>query len=118
MKKRWLTLAVAATAAITVLAGCGSKTAETTAAATEAAPAFTKPAQPAFNRTFNPGAAAQPTYTVPKFTGAGSFNTGAANTQEAPKQAAPSTERTAPSFRPAANKEMQINIPDFLKNKR
>ena len=24
----------------------------------------------------------------------------------------------APSFRPAANKEMQINIPDFLKNKR
>ena len=37
MKKRWLTLAVAATAAITVLAGCGSKTAETTAAATEAA---------------------------------------------------------------------------------
>ena len=37
MKKRWLTLALAATAAITVLAGCGSKTAETTAAATEAA---------------------------------------------------------------------------------
>ena len=34
MKKRWLTLAVAATAAITVLAGCGSKTAETTEAAT------------------------------------------------------------------------------------
>ena len=94
------------------------KAASAEAAATEAAPAFTKPAQPAFNRTFNPGAAAQPTYTVPKFTGAGSFNTGAANTQEAPKQAAPSTERTAPSFRPAANKEMQINIPDFLKNKR
>ena len=37
MKKRWLSLAVAATAAITVLAGCGSKTAETTVAATEAA---------------------------------------------------------------------------------
>ena len=37
MKKRWLSLAVAATAAITVLAGCGSKAAETTAAATEAA---------------------------------------------------------------------------------
>ena len=37
MKKKWLTLALAATAAITVLAGCGSKTAETTAAATEAA---------------------------------------------------------------------------------
>ena len=37
MKKRWLSLAVAATAAITVLAGCGSKTAETTAADTEAA---------------------------------------------------------------------------------
>ena len=36
MKKKWLTLALAATAAITVLAGCGSKTAETTAAATEA----------------------------------------------------------------------------------
>ena len=36
MKKKWLTLALAATAAITVLAGCGSKTAETTAA-TEAA---------------------------------------------------------------------------------
>ena len=32
MKKRWLSLAVAATAAITVLAGCGSKAAETTAA--------------------------------------------------------------------------------------
>ena len=94
------------------------KAASAEAAATEAAPAFTKSVQPAFNRTFNPGAAAQPTYTVPKFTGAGSFNTGAANTQEAPKQAAPSTERTAPSFRPAANKEMQINIPDFLKNKR
>ena len=81
------------------------KAASAEAAATEAAPAFTKPAQPAFNRTFNPGAAAQPTYTVPKFTGAGSFNTGAANTQEAPKQAAPSTERTAPSFRPAANRK-------------
>ena len=39
MKKRWLSLAVAATAAITVLAGCGSKTAETTAASTEAAAA-------------------------------------------------------------------------------
>lgn len=37
MKKKWLTLALAATAAITVLAGCGSKTAETTAAATTAA---------------------------------------------------------------------------------
>lgn len=37
MKKRWLSLAVAATAAITVLPGCGSKAAETTAAATEAA---------------------------------------------------------------------------------
>ena len=37
MKKKWLTLALAATAAITVLAGCGSKTAETSAAATEAA---------------------------------------------------------------------------------
>ena len=37
MKKKWLTLALAATAAITVLAGCGSKTAETTAADTEAA---------------------------------------------------------------------------------
>ena len=37
MKKKWLTLALAATAAITVLAGCGSKTAETTVAATEAA---------------------------------------------------------------------------------
>ena len=39
MKKKWLTLALAATAAITVLAGCGSKTAETTAASTEAAAA-------------------------------------------------------------------------------
>ncbi len=93
------------------------KAASTEAAATEAAPAFTKPVQPAFNRTFNPGAAAQPTYTVPKFTGAGSFNAGSANTQET-KQPAPSAERTTPSFRPAANKEMQINIPDFLKNKR
>ena len=37
MKKKWLTLALAATAAFTVLAGCGSKTAETTAADTEAA---------------------------------------------------------------------------------
>ena len=36
MKKKWLTLALAATAAITVLAGCGSKTAETTAAETTA----------------------------------------------------------------------------------
>ena len=36
MKKRWLSLAVAATAAITVLAGCGSKAAETTAAADNA----------------------------------------------------------------------------------
>ena len=36
LKKKWLTLALAATAAITVLAGCGSKTAETTVAATEA----------------------------------------------------------------------------------
>ena len=117
--KKTLAMVLAMGMTIASLTACGgSKPAETTAAATEAAPAFTKPAQPAFNRTFNPGAAAQPTYTVPKFTGAGSFNTGAANTQEAPKQAAPSTERTAPSFRPAANKEMQINIPDFLKNKR
>ncbi len=95
-----------------------AKAASTEAAATEATPSFTKPVQPAFNRTFNSGAAAQPTYTVPKFTGAGSFNAGSANSQEAAKKAAPATERTTPSFRPAANKEMQINIPDFLKNKR
>ena len=95
-----------------------AKAASTEAAATEAAPSFTKPVQSAFSRTFNSGAAAQPTYTVPKFTSAGSFNAGSANSQEAAKQAAPATERTTPSFRPAANKEMQINIPDFLKNKR
>ena len=44
------------------------KAASAEAAATEAAPDFTKPAQPAFNRTFNSGAAAQPTYTCLLYT--------------------------------------------------
>lgn len=95
------------------------KSASNEAAATEtAAPTFTKPAQPAFNRTFTPNTQQTTGYTIPKFNAAPTFNAGNAGSQPAEKPAAPAQERTTPSFRPAANKEMQINIPDFLKNKR
>ena len=92
------------------------KSASNEAAATEtAAPTFTKPAQPAFNRTNTQQTTG---YTIPKFNATPTFNAGNAGSQPAEKPAAPAQERTTPSFRPAANKEMQINIPDFLKNKR
>ena len=95
------------------------KSASNEAAATEtAAPTFTKPAQPAFNRTFTPNTQQTTGYTIPKFNATPTFNAGNAGSQPAEKPAAPAQERTTPSFRPAANKEMQINIPDFLKNKR
>ena len=98
-----------------------------TASATASA-GFTRPAQPSFNRSFgqqNAGNTA-PSFTAPRFgQGTGSFSSSAAATAPASTAASSNGSNTAapaqnqaPSFRPTANKEMQINIPDFLKNKR
>ena len=98
------------------------------AAAATASAGFTRPAQPSFNRSFGQQSAGNtaPSFTAPRFgQGTGNFSSSAAATAPASTAASSNGSNTAapaqnqaPSFRPTANKEMQINIPDFLKNKR
>ena len=62
-----------------------------------------------YTPSFNPSSSGSQGYNPPKYNPNQGYNTGSTqNPAPAPSQ----------SFRPAANKEMQINIPDFLKNKR
>ena len=97
-------------------------------AAATASTGFTRPAQPSFSRSFGQQSTGNstPSFTAPRFgQNTGSFSS--SGTASAPaataagsnagSTAAP-TQNQTPSFRPTANKEMQINIPDFLKNKR
>ena len=112
--------------------GFKSKTAPAAQAGTEAAasaPSYARPSQgytPNYGRTQAGNAGGQGSYTGSRFGGqnygGGSYGAGAG--QAAPSQNTASGQNPNPnpapahSFRPAANKEMQINIPDFLKNKR
>ena len=87
----------------------GSQAAAPEAAATTAS-SYTRQTQ-GYTPSYKPaGNTANQGYNGPRYNqgqyGSGSTNSGSSN---------PSP---APSFRPTANKEMQINIPDFLKNKR
>lgn len=97
-------------------------------AAATASTGFTRPAQPSFSRSFGQQSTGNstPSFTAPRFgQNTGSFSS--SGTASAPaataagsnagSTAAPAQNQTS-SFRPTANKEMQINIPDFLKNKR
>ena len=90
-------------------------------AAATASAGFAKPVQSAFVRGFGQQQTntPAPSLNIPRFgqntENAGSNgNTGAAQASNGSGTPQPA----APSFRPTANKEMQINIPDFLKNKR
>ena len=82
------------------------------AAATASAPYTSRPASQGYTtHGYNPAGGGQG-YAAPKYSPNQGYAGGSQNSN--PNSA------TAPSqpFRPAANKEMQINIPDFLKNKR
>ena len=82
------------------------------AAAPEAAATASSPysrQNQGYTPSFNPSSSGSQGYNPPKYNPNQGYNTGSTqNPAPAPSQ----------SFRPAANKEMQINIPDFLKNKR
>jgi len=83
------------------------------AAATASAPYTGRPVSQGYTtHGYNPAGAGQG-YTAPKYNPNQGYSAG--GSQNSGQNPAP-----APSqpFRPAANKEMQINIPDFLKNKR
>ena len=83
------------------------------AAATASAPYTSRPASQGYTtHGYNPAGGGQG-YTAPKYNPNQGYSAG--GNQNAGQNPSP-----APSqpFRPAANKEMQINIPDFLKNKR
>lgn len=81
------------------------------AAATASAP-YPRQGQ-GYTSGYNGAASPSQGYNPPKFNpNQGYSASNAQNPAPAPNQAPPQ------SFRPAANKEMQINIPDFLKNKR
>ena len=83
------------------------------AAATASAPYTSRPASQGYTtHGYNPAGGGQG-YTAPKYNPNQGYSAG--GSQNAGQNPSP-----APSqpFRPAANKEMQINIPDFLKNKR
>ena len=90
-------------------------------AGTEAAASssYTRPSQgytPSYTRPSS-GSTANQGYT-PRY-GTSQGYTGNTSGNNAGQSQAPNpAPNPAPSFRPAANKEMQINIPDFLKNKR
>ena len=82
------------------------------AAATASAPYTSRPASQGYTtHGYNPAGGGQG-YAAPKYNPNQGYAGGSQNSN--PNSA------TAPSqpFRPATNKEMQINIPDFLKNKR
>lgn len=92
-------------------------------AGTEAAASasYTRPSQgytPSYTRPSSGNTGSQgytPRYGAGQsYAGSGSGNASGQNPTPSPAPAP----NPAPSFRPAANKEMQINIPDFLKNKR
>ena len=80
------------------------------AAATASTP-YSRPIQ-GYTPSYNPAGGGQG-YTAPKYNPNQGYSAG--GSQNAGQNPSP-----APSqpFRPATNKEMQINIPDFLKNKR
>lgn len=83
------------------------------AAATASAPYTSRPASQGYStHGYNPAGGSQG-YTAPKYNQNQGYSAG--GSQNAGQNPTP-----APSqpFRPATNKEMQINIPDFLKNKR
>lgn len=83
------------------------------AAATASAPYTSRPASQGYStHGYNPAGGGQG-YTAPKYNPNQGYSAG--GNQNAGQNPSP-----APSqpFRPATNKEMQINIPDFLKNKR
>ena len=83
------------------------------AAATASAPYTSRPASQGYStHGYNPAGGSQG-YTAPKYNPNQGYSAG--GSQNAGQNPSP-----APSqpFRPATNKEMQINIPDFLKNKR
>ena len=83
------------------------------AAATASAPYTSRPASQGYStHGYNPAGGGQG-YTAPKYNPNQGYSAG--GSQNAGQNPSP-----APSqpFRPATNKEMQINIPDFLKNKR
>ena len=82
------------------------------AAATASTP-YSRPIQ-GYTPSYNPaGSGSQGGYTAPKFNPNQGYSAGNTQNQNPNPNPAPTH-----SFRPAANKEMQINIPDFLKNKR
>ena len=82
------------------------------AAATASTP-YSRPIQ-GYTPSYNPaGSGSQGGYTAPKFNPNQGYSAGNTQNQNPNTNPAPTH-----SFRPAANKEMQINIPDFLKNKR
>ena len=82
------------------------------AAATASTP-YSRPIQ-GYTPSYNPaGSGSQGGYTAPKFNPNQGYSAGNTQNQNPTPNPAPTH-----SFRPAANKEMQINIPDFLKNKR
>ena len=82
------------------------------AAATASTP-YSRPIQ-GYTPSYNPaGSGSQGGYTAPKFNPNQGYSAGNTQNQNQNPNPAPTH-----SFRPAANKEMQINIPDFLKNKR
>ena len=98
-------------------AGAASAAAVPHAAAPEAAATastpYSRPIQ-GYTPSYNPaGSGSQGGYTAPKFNPNQGYSAGNTQNQNPNPNPAPTH-----SFRPAANKEMQINIPDFLKNKR
>lgn len=76
--------------------------------------AATAPASPSRQTAagYHPADPGNQGYNMPKYNPNQGYNGGGNTGSPAP------TPVPAPSFRPTANKEMQINIPDFLKNKR
>ena len=83
------------------------------AAATASAPYTSRPASQGYStHGYNPAGGGQG-YTAPKYNPNQGYSAG--GSQNAGQNPTPDPSQP---FRPATNKEMQINIPDFLKNKR
>ena len=83
------------------------------AAATASAPYTSRPASQGYTtHGYNPAGGGQG-YAAPKYNPNQGYSAG--SSQNSNQNPAPASSQP---FRPATNKEMQINIPDFLKNKR
>ena len=83
------------------------------AAATASVPYANRPASQGYTtHGYNPAGGGQG-YTAPKYNPNQGYSAGSSQNSNPNPSPAPSQ-----PFRPATNKEMQINIPDFLKNKR